>query len=371
MTETDTKTFEEMKSYLFGELDREERERLEDRFFADDEFFYELAGLEEDLVDRYVRGELAGEELSRFERSIERVPERREKIANARALRVFIGEEKKAAAEAAATATAATTAADTAADTAVADRPSFWEKIREFFTLQMPALQYAAAGLILLLLAGSSYLLYERYRLESELAAYRDGQNTRVGELERREKELGAELANVHLREKSLESRLEEKTGETDILGSQLEREQNRRRQLERKLERLRREKGSRVAPDAPRRDPRPKPQIATVVLTPFAGTRGGPPGGGGIKTLGLPAGASAVSATLQFPKDAAGESFTVRFRGRVIVAERRAQTTRSGYKFITVTIPAERLAGPGRDNVISAADTEGNRYSFVFRVRE
>jgi hypothetical protein len=45
-----------------------ECEEIESEFFADDDFFQEMLTTENDLIDAYARGELAGEELRRFER---------------------------------------------------------------------------------------------------------------------------------------------------------------------------------------------------------------------------------------------------------------------------------------------------------------
>ena len=96
MSLNETVQLEEMKRYLFGELSEKEREKLEDRFFEDSDYFYELTELENELVDKYAQGKLKGSELTRFEQSLARSPDRREKIANARAIRTLIIDEKPA-----------------------------------------------------------------------------------------------------------------------------------------------------------------------------------------------------------------------------------------------------------------------------------
>ncbi|MCB1025586.1 MAG: hypothetical protein KDB79_14410, partial [Acidobacteria bacterium] len=86
MTEIESKQSEEMKRFVFHELSIEEREIFEERFFLDEDFFYDLLELENRLVDDFVRGKLKGSDLKRFEASLEKSEERRQKVANAIAL---------------------------------------------------------------------------------------------------------------------------------------------------------------------------------------------------------------------------------------------------------------------------------------------
>jgi len=52
--------------YLLGTLSDEERARLEERYFSDDAMFEEIEIAEEELIDRYVRGELSRSDADRF-----------------------------------------------------------------------------------------------------------------------------------------------------------------------------------------------------------------------------------------------------------------------------------------------------------------
>ena len=53
--------------YLLGSASAEEVERLDEHSIADDQLALRLHEVENDLVDAYVRGELAGETLERFQ----------------------------------------------------------------------------------------------------------------------------------------------------------------------------------------------------------------------------------------------------------------------------------------------------------------
>jgi hypothetical protein len=73
--------------YLLGELPPEEQERLEAEFFARDEAFHDLLAAEDDLIDAYCGGGLAGPLRERFEARYLRTDEGRERVEFARALR--------------------------------------------------------------------------------------------------------------------------------------------------------------------------------------------------------------------------------------------------------------------------------------------
>jgi hypothetical protein len=66
--------------YLLGTLSEEERERLEERYFSDDKEFEEIEIAEEELIDRFVRGELTGTNLTEFEQTVARSPRLMERV---------------------------------------------------------------------------------------------------------------------------------------------------------------------------------------------------------------------------------------------------------------------------------------------------
>jgi hypothetical protein len=75
--------------YLLGDLSEQDAELLDELSIADDEFAGRLRAAENDLVDAYVRGELSGDSLRRFETSYLATPQRRQKVEFAGALHAY------------------------------------------------------------------------------------------------------------------------------------------------------------------------------------------------------------------------------------------------------------------------------------------
>lgn len=74
--------------YHLGELSQEERDAVEDRLFADDEFHEQVLAAEEELIDSYLRDELTPGQREHFEKWFLPVDDRRERLEFARALRL-------------------------------------------------------------------------------------------------------------------------------------------------------------------------------------------------------------------------------------------------------------------------------------------
>src|SRR5262245_43346719 len=66
--------------YLLGTLSEAERARLEEGYFSDDKEFEEIEIAEEELIDRYVRGELTGTDRKEFEQTVARSPRLMERV---------------------------------------------------------------------------------------------------------------------------------------------------------------------------------------------------------------------------------------------------------------------------------------------------
>lgn len=66
--------------YLLGTLSEGERERLEEQYFSDDAQFEEIEIAEEELIDRYVREELAASDNAQFEQSLAGSARLRERV---------------------------------------------------------------------------------------------------------------------------------------------------------------------------------------------------------------------------------------------------------------------------------------------------
>src|SRR5258707_15476724 len=83
--------------YLLDACSEDEKARVEEQLFADDEVFERLRQLEEDLIDRHLEGRLAGAERERFETAYA-VPARRQRVMFSQALKELLsGAEREAA----------------------------------------------------------------------------------------------------------------------------------------------------------------------------------------------------------------------------------------------------------------------------------
>lgn len=75
------------KRYVLGTLSEQERDRLEQQYFSDDDAFEEVEIAEDDLVDQYVGGELTSTDRTLFERALSGSPQLQERIEFSRLLR--------------------------------------------------------------------------------------------------------------------------------------------------------------------------------------------------------------------------------------------------------------------------------------------
>jgi hypothetical protein len=72
--------------YMCGELSEDDRNRLEKDYFASDEVFDAVRAIEDDWIDQFVRGELSDDRRGRFERGFLPSADARHRIAVARSL---------------------------------------------------------------------------------------------------------------------------------------------------------------------------------------------------------------------------------------------------------------------------------------------
>src|ERR1044072_3013801 len=75
--------------YLLGGLADDENERLDELSFTDDEFAGRLPMVENDLLDAYARGELAGDRLEKFNAVYLTSPKKREMVRFAKTFQAF------------------------------------------------------------------------------------------------------------------------------------------------------------------------------------------------------------------------------------------------------------------------------------------
>jgi hypothetical protein len=194
---------ETIGQYLLGTLSDEETERLDELSIVDDEFAARLSAVENDLVDAYVRGELRGQSLERFNLFYLSSPRRREKVEFSKAFR-NVAERTVVAAE--------LTPADSTGENRASGSRRFWSL---FFP--RPALMWGTACAALLIVAVGLVLVNQRLR---------DQVNTAQGEREalaQRDRELSEQLdrerSSVSVQEKEIEG-LRDKVAQLEKSGA-------------------------------------------------------------------------------------------------------------------------------------------------------
>jgi hypothetical protein len=142
MSSPDKPVYEDQRvvQYLLGSISQEEANRLDELSIADDEFAERLRAVEDDLVDAYVRGDLSGDSLDRFQSHYLASPYRREKVRFAESLRTLCNQAP------------------------AAPRQSERTARRWWFS---PAWTFAAAACLMLLAGG--YLIYDNSRLRDQM----------------------------------------------------------------------------------------------------------------------------------------------------------------------------------------------------------
>jgi len=83
---------ERIVRYLLDELGEEERLRLEDRLFHEPEFFELVHSVEDELILKFLRGDLGSQPASRFSEVYMNEPAKRARVESARAWRQAAGE---------------------------------------------------------------------------------------------------------------------------------------------------------------------------------------------------------------------------------------------------------------------------------------
>jgi hypothetical protein len=218
--------------YLLGDLPEQAQVEIEDRAFQDKQYLQSIVAVEDDLIDEYARGELSDSERRRFEQRFLSSQERRRKVEFARALAIVTTELARPERE-----------SFPARAPAASGRPG---ALAAFLRGLNPAVGFALAASVLLILIGGSWLFVENLRLRSELA------------------ELGREQESREQRRQALEQQLAEERARADETAARLERERG--QELARQLERAVGESTTRPAP----------PAIASLALLPGVSRSGG-----------------------------------------------------------------------------------------------
>jgi len=140
--------------FLLDEVDERERAEVEDRLLSETEFYEEMLGREAELTDAYVRGELSHGERKRFEKSFFASRDRRKRVEFAQGL-----------ADSATLLQREESPQPDSAVVPVTTRSRGW--LASLFA-QRPALGYALAAALLMVIGVAGWFAVERMRARVE-----------------------------------------------------------------------------------------------------------------------------------------------------------------------------------------------------------
>ena len=298
--------------YLLGELPEEQQVEIEDRAFSDKDYLASITGVENDLIDEYVRGELSATERQRFETRFLASAERRKRVEFARTLGTVVSE-------------------SAAPEKKVVQQARGWswrESVYAFLSGLNPAARLAFVAAAILFVAGAAWLFVETQRLRRQVtqlqAENQSGQN--------------------------LQQALEQERKRSAELNARLDQEKQQREQTDESLRQL--------TETAEATNPVPPPVIASLTLL-----TGLSRGGGQKPTLDLSNDARLVRLHIGIDPEEQYKSFAVELRtlaGRQVWnRENLAPRTRRGTRAVGLTLPATVLK-PGEYELRLRGLTEG-----------
>ncbi len=175
-----------LRSYLLGALPEAETETCDELSFTDDAFVTRLQAVEDDLIDSYLQNELSGNERAQFQTYYLASPRRQEKVKFAQSLQSFAKHHVLAPAPA----PAASFAPAEPVRQVARETISWWDSLRNLFTLPNLTMQWGMAAAALLLLLAGGWLFTETQRLRGQM----DAAQTEQATLQQRERELQSQL---------------------------------------------------------------------------------------------------------------------------------------------------------------------------------
>ncbi len=153
-----------LKSYLLGDLNPEEQERLEKRLMMDTAAIEELRCMEDELIEDYLEGTLPGHERERFENFFLAAPERKQKLSFSKSLKRYV-----------------------AAHQPEKSRKAVWlNSWKTFWHPQYQTIKWALAASVIFLIGGGSWSLVQISRLQNSLQLVNSTLQTRSTEFQER-----------------------------------------------------------------------------------------------------------------------------------------------------------------------------------------
>ena len=244
-----------IRRYLLGELSEEEQEQIERRLLSDDDYYQQVLIAEDELIYDFVCDDLPGQDKAKFSQHALPVPERRQDVGFAKALRKYVRENAPRAVE----------VKDTRSE-----RASWLESFAAFF--RRPVVLFSLSAALLLTLSLLAWIATQNWRLQNQIAQLQAQKTPPPPE------NLQDQLASERQRNADLKD--------------ELRREQEQRAGVERNLEAMREQ-----AQRTNTRETQSQSSIATVI--PFLLTPGAVRDSGGIKKILVPRGARLLSLQL------------------------------------------------------------------------
>lgn len=277
-----------LTAYLLGSLPDADAERFDELSFTDDAFSDALKSVENDLTDKYVRGELSGATLEQFQTHYLASPLRRQRVEFAEALNVHTKKHFAAINE---------------ISTLVETKPekTISEKIAGFFTIPRFSMQWGFALAALALVFFGGWLWRENSRLNSEIAQAnqnRDEIIKRESELADREKQLQEQVAAQGSAVSENEKELAQIREERARLEEQLKKQTLEKQRLAEQQKFNEQQRAAQNKPPVSNAPTVPRGGIASFILAPSLR------GGNRIQTVSIPARTAGVAAALEIESD-------------------------------------------------------------------
>jgi anti-sigma-K factor RskA len=296
--------------YLLGDLPEDEQQQIEQRIFADDDFYERVLEVEEDLRCAYAQGTMPLAAKTKFEKRFLIFADERERVQLAREI---IDELPKAV--------AGRVLEQSSLRFERRTRHGLFGRLREG---PRPALRYAMAAAALIVIAGLLWLVFETVRLRNQINQLRS-QRTTI--------------------ERQVEQRSEEERARIEQLNKELSEERDRRGQLEEEIA---------------RRDHKPAaPQSFVAMLLSPGLIRGG----GETKRLVLPSDTDQVRLMLTVTGNTSNNYRVVLMNseGKELWSRQGLTTHRDGTRIVLAcSIPSRLIAEADYELKLSGLDDAG-----------
>lgn len=142
-----------IRRYLLEDLSEEERQQIEQLLMSKDDFYQELLYAEDNLIDDYIFGRLPEEDQPKFKKRFLKVPELRQSVSLATALRKHALETKPVV----------------VVPASAPSQPAFFDSLRSFLT--RPAVGFALSGMLLGVVGLDAWLLKKNSELRNRIGS--------------------------------------------------------------------------------------------------------------------------------------------------------------------------------------------------------